>query len=416
MLEKGILEEVIRLLRAAQREGDVYLYPKVNDLSESPSQEEPFTLSKFAMALSLLPALMLDARTTRFVWKAIPDILSILEGAYFSLAVVFTARDWEMREPVTRLQDDVKLRDDHKVASLSALAMLAEHLGEARKRIGSRKALIRRILQDCLANTDESTRTIHLASVLFLKLVGTCDLSEFLHAIIETAFKALTALEDALTIKTAITLLAHILLVQGCEGTLKKLIEFRSNPRAEKIARHLLALASCPSLEQDYRGVVYLALAPLKEEIMTVLEEDLDAAFLTPSQQAKLEQLFAGYPEAIDRREKLQKIFTASDQSGIARGPKEPGLLFDTPEIFFQKHSVNPLQKPPDGRTYIPIGISEGSQVQLDKKLRRKCSRLSCSQVEAASCEVCSGCRLAVYCSRGRSCEPVSQFNCNWKR
>ncbi|GAQ81041.1 hypothetical protein KFL_000690200 [Klebsormidium nitens] len=349
VLEEGILEEVIRLLKAAQTEGDVYLYPKVKVLGESPSQREPITLSKIAIALAVLPALMLDARTTRFIWKAVPDILSVLEGAYFSLPVVFSARDWEMPEALSRLLNDVKLRDEHKLASLSVLARLTEYVKQAWRKFASRKPLIHRILQDCLANTEFSTGIIIFASNLCYNLIGSCDLSDFLDPIFETAFKAIASSEDALTITAAIRLLAQTL--QEWDTTLKKLFEYRSNPRVEK--------------------------------------------------QAKLTQLFARYPEAGERSQKLHEIFAANDPYIIARGSREPGTPSET---FSQKHSEDPLQKIPEGKSYILLNVSEGeAQVQADKKLRRKCSCSSCCHVEAASCEfrVCSRCRLAVYCSRG---------------
>lgn len=87
VLEQGILEEVIRILRAARLIGNFYqdfhVFPEMSIRNLLLSQR-PFTLSRVEICFRLLHVLVLDARTARFVLKAIPDLLSTLEEAYLS--------------------------------------------------------------------------------------------------------------------------------------------------------------------------------------------------------------------------------------------------------------------------------------------------------------------------------------------
>ncbi|GAQ81045.1 hypothetical protein KFL_000690235 [Klebsormidium nitens] len=395
VLEEGILEEVIRNLRAAQSEGDFYVFPKI-EFRDLMINQRSFTLSKVEICFRLLHVLILDTRTARFVLKAIPNLLSILEGAYFSLSLRFSHEGLELPDNTAELE---LLREGVKASSLSVLVSLVNCTEKCRDKISSRKVFLQHILRDSVADTEFSGRIIECAIPFFNDLSSSCDLSQFLDETIRLTLKGLTVLDSATLLKMTVSLIGKAM-KEHINEVIEKLYELRANGRVKHEVPALLGVASCPDLDETTRALVYMLLANLNEQFEMIFDQTRPFS-LTPAQEEKLEKLVAAYPQAVARREQLSRVLRAAEiQSAGEHGMKStPG----TPATIFQAASKSLLEYVRD-KAYFP-GVP-ATDPKARKKPCRKCSRSSCSRVESAPCEfkVCSGCRLAVYCSKEGGC------------
>ncbi|GAQ81028.1 hypothetical protein KFL_000690100 [Klebsormidium nitens] len=208
VLEQGMLDEVHRILKAAQAEGDFYIFPKTSSQNKM-RYAEHFVVSKVDICFRLLHVLILDARTARFVLKGIPDLISILEGAYFnSLSAVSLVKDSTLVPESAYLN---LLRDDVRAFSISALNSLASHSCRSKEQLIRRKVLLHQILQDCMAGTEFSSRMVDCTLHCFSNLVSACDLSEYLDDIIKLVLRTLAETQSAVLINIAVHLLGSIM-------------------------------------------------------------------------------------------------------------------------------------------------------------------------------------------------------------
>lgn len=378
VFEQGILEEVIRILRAAEYDGDFYLHPNMQRSLDRLRQEGNSTLSKVGMCFRLLHFLMLDARTTRFVRKAIPDLLNLVEGSYFSLPLPIPT------DVALGLQDEIK------GSSLTVLISLAAHSEQARTQIGSRTFLLHRILQESTEDTGFAIQRVDAAVCLFCNLTAwEISLPDFTEKILKLIVKALACTLTASILTFALSLLETML--EKGRWVYDKLYEAGTDAKAGDIAA-LLALSCCRGFEARTKPLIYLLLWSMSEQVNVIFAEGR-TYFLKQSQLEKLENLMERYPEAIARRQQLQRMFAANGlevQQGV--------LLLDTPATLFLERQKEPLNAPLQ-RVY-ELPEPSGS---FNARPCRKCPCASCSKVETAPCEfkVCNGCRLAVYCSKG---------------
>lgn len=390
VLEQGVLDEINKLMKAAQSEGDFYIFPKISS-QDKVKFIKYFVLSKVDICFRLLHVLILDARTARFVMKGIPDLISVLEGAYFALSAVSLVRESDLVPGCPAYLE--RLRDEVKASSLSVLMSLASSSDRFKDNISSRKVLLHQVLQDCMAERDFSNRTVDCTLYCFNHLSSACDLSEYLDDIVGVVLKTLAETQTAVLIPVAAHLLTSIMQKGQAKAVVGRLFELGASGKAEHLVPAVLALAACPDLEETTKRIVRILLAALNKRFGITVEERLTDP-LKPKQQETLERLVRACPEAMARREQLCEIFTAKTAEKSAPDSKSPASLF-------RNTIETPLSYVPDKAfvSFVPDG-----DLKAQRRPRRKCSRLSCSNVETTSCEfkVCSGCRLAVYCSRGR--------------
>lgn len=400
VLEQGMLKGVNRILRAAQAEGDFYIFPKIST-QEKLEDTEYFAVSKVDICFRLLHVLILDARTARFVLKGIPDLISILEGAYLSSSAVSLVEQSGLVPESAYLE---RLRDNVRASSLSALSSLSAYSDRALEILSSRKLLLHRILQDCMAKTDFSSRMMDCTLHCFSNLSFACDLSEYLDGIIWVVLRTLAETQNADLVTLAVQLFG-VMMKKGqlVNAVVVKLGELRAIAQVEHLVPALLALATSPDLDAVTKLRICLLLALLNKRFETLFEERQSES-LTHTQQDKLEKLVRACPSALARREQLRQAFAADESD---RSSLETSLNNDTSASLLENTSAlktigTALNDIPDKIhvSYIPDG-----DFKAHKRPCRTCSRASCSNVESVSCEfkVCSGCRLAVYCSRGKT-------------
>lgn len=201
VLGQGILEEVIRILDAAQSEGDWYLIPRL--------WTGYTAISKVGLCLRIVHGLMLDARTVRFVRKAIPDLLSVVEGVYFAKPVTageFAARGLESEVPSDRHEYDKK-------PALGILLQLSVWSKQARTAICNRKVFLQRVLRDCMPGTEYAQDMIERVVLTSRHLLDTCDLPFLVDELLDVSFRALEIAQRRETLESAVHLL-HSLVAQ----------------------------------------------------------------------------------------------------------------------------------------------------------------------------------------------------------
>lgn len=373
MLEQGILDEIIRLLNVAQSEGDIYLVAGGVESREEAlriTEEGLYVQSKVGTCFRILNALIADARTARFVRKSIPELLSILEGSYLSDTPVVIVGGQGIRG--THVYQP--LRDEEKTSALDALATFTLwSADEVRNVISSRRQLLHQILDDCLAGNDFS-RTIVGRSLTTISVLASVSsaLPVPVDDFVQVAMKALEMCEKPEVIKLVVSLLFfHV----------KEKPAFLENKTTAYLSP-LLALAACPTLEQEVKSHVYKLLCLFDQQTF-------DPIFAKGDPKRDLEKLARESPAAAARRVKLCRAFAFNQQPAFK--PKQSSTLEVGPDL------------PAQERDYVVLVTPEEFQAQ--KRPPRKCSRTDCSKKESTSCEfkLCGNCRLAVYCSQGKT-------------
>lgn len=376
VLEQGILKEIIRILKSAKTEGDVYLVARGN-IEEAlyGLTDGVLVVSKVLTCFSILNGLMADARTWRFVKKSIPDLLFIFEGSYLSeQPIKLRGR----RGQFTPLPHVSGLREREKIATLDALGGFALWAtDEVREVICSRKDLLHQIVSDCLNNAD-------LASVIVDRVITTTSVLASLSRglpippddFFKVAIKAFEVSQNPEVIKLAINLLAAYLKERPASLLKKKKLP-------SKYSVPLLVLATCSSLEDERKDYVHKLLCFLDQRTF-------NSNLARADYKAELEQMVAGSRKAAEKRQQLCDLFKAdrNRQPTLQHSPKDANV------------QMGPL--PSDRRTdYVTLATED--EMKSQRKPCRKCSRTDCSKTESASGEfkLCSKCRLAIYCSQG---------------
>lgn len=140
----------------------------------------------------------------------------------------------------------------------------------------------------------------------------------------------------------------------------------------------------------------------------------------TPAQNEELQKYLTANPTAIARKRQICNILAATKPPPIVQQNSHPCNPHPEPasaaksgagaSAYVYKPIENPLGFVPGTATYW-YGDHKNPQ--------RKCSHSSCPEMESASrrFKVCSGCRLAIYCSQGKVPSPgwnlkVKRFFC----
>jgi hypothetical protein len=374
----GYFSEVIRIFRSAQSDGEVYILPRV----ENPAlvtDNNYFVLSKVGLCFRLLLGLMLDARTVRFIRKAIPDIIAVQEEAYFCCPLL-------VRNGAETPLIPSQLNCEEKKSVLSAMVSLVVWSDQARSILSSRTDFLNRILQNCMAGTNFSNEIIDHVIGLFWHLARSCDLARYFDDMVGVLFKSMEVTEYVEVLRLTVKLLEDLSTKHEVQNRLKEKLLRQKDENDTEYLIPLLAMAACPNLMPEMKPLVYSLLFFLNESVFDILLSGHPASF-TPDQERKLEMLLAPYPKALARRQQLSQMFDTYNQAVSKQTGVEAGA---TPPTYFEK----PVEDLPD-KVHVLL--------QKDIRPRRNCSALGCSKMESQPCQfkLCGGCRHAVYCSQG---------------
>lgn len=400
LLEQGVLNEVIRILKAAQLEGDFYHLAGGGQncdgrLRAATTPEGCISvLSKVSKCFKLRHALMADVRTVRFIWKAIPDLLIVLEGVYLAEPAVATFNSEE--GPRTMEVEHSVLSDtyEERSAALSALGYLAFWSDKHVKRtICSRKTLLVAILDDCMAETELSREIIDNVFILLANLSSVPGLlSGLLDKFLRAAMKALDVSEEAAVIKEVVNLLAAHIPGETFQLRKRTLMDYSVT---------LSAVAACPAVEEVYKGRIYRLLTALNPRAFNPFISDFER---------DLQKLLAASPRGMARKQELSEIFVRDWQRNRQQSLSQFEVhtcvnCEDAATVVDQQRASETVVSKQGPRAEVTI-VTTCTEEEIAEKRKpcRKCSHTGCPKKESASNEfkLCSQCRLAIYCSRGK--------------
>ncbi|GAQ81038.1 hypothetical protein KFL_000690175 [Klebsormidium nitens] len=389
LLEQGILQEIIRILDAAQADGDWYSIPRLGTGYTA--------ISKVGVCLRIVQLLMLDARTVRFVRKAIPDLLSIAEGVYFAKPVT-------AGEPAARGLATVPSyrQEEDKMPALGILLQLSVWSKQTRPIICNRIAFLRGALRDCMSGSDFARDMIERVIMTFTSLLETCDLASLLDELLDVCFSAFETAQRREVLVAAVHLLQSVLSqlkLQPKENLLG--LSAKAQSKKDWYTMQLLAAATCPGFMLEYRPMFYVYLSIFHAPFRPFLINGAPGQ-CTPAQDQELQRYLAANPAAVARRRQICNILAAKPPANVQEkshhfsphlGPATAPKQAETSSAYVHKPIKDPLGAMPAIHTY---------WYGDDVKPQRKCSHSSCSLIESASrrFKICSGCRLAVYCSQ----------------
>ncbi|GAQ81036.1 hypothetical protein KFL_000690160 [Klebsormidium nitens] len=162
----------------------------------------------------------------------------------------------------------------------------------------------------------------------------------------------------------------------------------------------LVAVANCPGFMLDLRPMLYLYLSIFHALFRPFLLSG-GPGQCTPAQDQELQKYLAANPTAMARRRQICNILAPAKPPLKVRQNSQPSSPRPEPASAKSATASAYVYKPIEN----PLGFVPGTASYWygdDAKSRRKCSHSSCSEMESASrrFKVCSGCKLAIYCSQ----------------
>jgi hypothetical protein len=303
--------------------------------------EKGFFLNRVYIYALVLSGLTLDMRTTKFVLKEIPDMISLLGRAYLMTKepdncgkIPFCSTD-----PLALVRQAV----------IHALCPLLLWSKSASQKVGKSGSLLPYVIRDTLAVMDEDELVASSALRIVRQAVQYCDQEALLDDILTLTSRVLVRPMDKYVIENAI-------------DVLRQLQNLRNIP-SELAAKHgvlagsLVGLAACDACDTLSRySAGYRALLLSKKWRKTVFD------LLPPGAQMTEELL----------HETLRSV-SQSDKD--------------------VRKKVQQLK-----------ALYSKSTDEAEHHIFRRCSNAECEKVESKEkkFKVCAGCSLALFCSKGK--------------
>lgn len=244
-------------------------------------------------------------------------------------------------------------------------------------------------------------QNFNLSAMLVSNLLRSSDLPDLTEEIIALAFKALEISQTAEVIEVAIRIVGR--LNHNQEALKEALAKFKKTAQ-QRVLLSLLATATCPAIDESLKLKVLGALYTLDERVRAIFSSCWTEQ-LTEQQHKELESRLAAEPQGLERRRELARVF-GSHQSASVMDKDEPpdvdcGSAPQNNKLDSEKPAATPANVRPEYQESISTVHCDASKM---RPACRKCSRNACDNVESTPCtfKICSGCRLAVYCNRGK--------------
>lgn len=340
LMQKGFLKEVQKGFREALFSGEWLVVPQ-----DDTSFRSAVFLNRVSVYANVLIALTLDRATTLYVLKEIPDLVELLEKAYYM------SKDPEAFRLPPGAPD---LYEGVRSVVAGALISSLLHSKKTQKKVGRARKFLSYMLTDSMErHTVEAfgdTLRVYALRIL-LYTVKHCDQPALYDTIVAFCFSFLEKPVDKDLLEDALSILL------GLSANQK---QDRECPKA--VSDCLVALAACDLVEPEKRNVA-AALVILHSKKW----RDKVTRLLPPRFQASYSLGEISKPAC-----KALTTLSLADEDNSGR----------------LKHFEEYYRQP----------------TQEGKAVLRQCSHSKCEKVEVKEKEfkVCAGCSLALFCSKGK--------------
>ncbi|GAQ82486.1 hypothetical protein KFL_001130050 [Klebsormidium nitens] len=369
LLTHGFAKEIHRGLTDAVQTGRWYFVAK--DYFEAMAvtgTPDSGVFSRVSIYATAIEALIVDTRTLRYLLAEMPDLFQVLPSLFLKAQTLFPE---EGRQPSPD-SDPGLVTKKMLLKALGAL-FLFDTKGKHAKRVASFPGFTSGLVKLALENVEEA---------------GAVDVAVKMLDTLECFFDIKAMSDDILGL--VVELLNHGIrprtIYDACRVMIRLLESYESPlelvphliTRESSLRNPFLALAVCHEAEPIIREYAQMMSCLFCGEALLDLQLPVDGS-ISPDLVKALELVAMKDEKVTQKARQLTAMWKTPPQGReLYLGPIQP--------LPLEKGMAETLQK----------------LKSLDKKPCRKCSRAGCDRVEACYKEfkICSGCKLACYCSR----------------